>query len=286
MDDVIALTGLTVTGRHGVFAHERRDGQPFTVDVELRVDTTDAAATDDLRHTVDYGGLAQRLAAVIGGDPVDLLETLAQRLADVCLADDRVAAATVTVHKPRAPIPLDFADVSVRITRAAAAPVIVALGSNLGDRLAHLQRGLDLLAAHPMVRVAAVSAVYETAPVGGPEQGAYLNAVARLDTSLPPDALLGVCHVVEAAEGRVREIRWGARTLDIDLIAHGRARRSGPGLVLPHPRAAERAFVLAPWLNLDSAALLPGAGPVRALLERVGTAGVARRDELALEVPA
>jgi dihydroneopterin aldolase len=116
--DQIALTGLTVRGNHGVFDFERRDGQDFIVDVTLEVDLQIAAASDDIADTVHYGALAEALAAVIAGEPVNLLETLAERLAHVCLADRRVAAATVTVHKPQAPIPLSFADVSVTIRRS------------------------------------------------------------------------------------------------------------------------------------------------------------------------
>jgi len=116
--DQIALTGLTVRGNHGVFDFERRDGQDFVVDVALEVDSRIAAASDDIADTVHYGELAEALAAVIAGEPVNLLETLAERLVQVCLADRRVAAATVTVHKPQAPIPLSFADVSVTIRRA------------------------------------------------------------------------------------------------------------------------------------------------------------------------
>jgi dihydroneopterin aldolase len=115
--DRIALTGLRVRGNHGVFDHERVDGQEFVVDVVLETDTRRAAASDDLADTVDYGTLAGSLAAVVGGEPVDLLETLVARLADVCLADPRVDAAEVTVHKPQAPIPLSFDDVSVAIRR-------------------------------------------------------------------------------------------------------------------------------------------------------------------------
>jgi dihydroneopterin aldolase len=116
-NDRIRLTGLRVRGNHGVFDHERRDGQEFVVDAELEVSTAAAAASDDLTDTVDYGELAERLAAVIAGEPVNLLETLVARLADVCLADPRVTAATVTVHKPQAPIPLAFADVAVTVRR-------------------------------------------------------------------------------------------------------------------------------------------------------------------------
>lgn len=117
MADHIALTGLTVRGNHGVYDHERRDGQDFVVDVDLELDTSPAAASDDVADTVDYGVLATALAEVVAGDPANLLETLARRLADVCLGDSRVAAATVTVHKPQAPIPLRFADVAVTIRR-------------------------------------------------------------------------------------------------------------------------------------------------------------------------
>jgi dihydroneopterin aldolase len=107
-----------VRGFHGVLPQERRDGQDFLVDVVLHLDVTEAAATDDLARTVDYGGLAQQLADVVAGEPVDLLETLASRLADVCLVDPRVLRAEVTVHKPAAPLPVAFDDVSVTVTRS------------------------------------------------------------------------------------------------------------------------------------------------------------------------
>jgi dihydroneopterin aldolase len=116
--DRISLTGLRARGFHGVFEHERRNGQDFLVDAVLELDTRASAASDDLADTVDYGDLAQRLAAIVTGEPVKLLETLAARRADVCLADPRVEAATVTVHKPQAPIPLTFADVAVTIRRS------------------------------------------------------------------------------------------------------------------------------------------------------------------------
>ena len=116
-EDRIALTGLRVRGHHGVLPEERRDGQDFLVDVVLRLDLRAAAASDDVTDTVHYGELAERLASVVSGEPVDLIETLAERLAAVCLEDDRVEQAEVTVHKPSAPIALDFADVSVTVVR-------------------------------------------------------------------------------------------------------------------------------------------------------------------------
>ena len=118
MGDRIALTGLRVRGHHGVLAQERRDGQDFLVDAVLHLDLRPAGETDDLTRTVHYGELAERLAAIVAGEPVNLLETLADRLVTACLADERVTAAEVTVHKPQAPIPLEFADVAVTLRRS------------------------------------------------------------------------------------------------------------------------------------------------------------------------
>lgn len=116
--DEITLTGLRVFGRHGVYDEERRVGQDFVVDVTLCLDTRRAAATDDVADTVHYGELAEQIAAIVGGEPVDLLETLAARIADQVLTADLVDSVRVTVHKPYAPIPLSFTDVSVTIDRA------------------------------------------------------------------------------------------------------------------------------------------------------------------------
>jgi dihydroneopterin aldolase len=117
MPDRITLTGLRVRGFHGVLPEERRDGQDFVVDAVLKLDTRAAAASDALEDTIDYGVLAGALAKVVAGDPCDLLETLADRLAAVCLAHPSVFEVEVTVHKPSAPIPLAFDDVSVTVVR-------------------------------------------------------------------------------------------------------------------------------------------------------------------------
>ena len=118
MTDRITLTGLRVRGHHGVFDHERRDGQDFLLDATLWLDLTKAATTDDLTQTVHYGELAEKAAAIIAGPPVDLIETVAGRIADMIMTDERVRATEVTIHKPSAPIPLTFADVSVTIRRS------------------------------------------------------------------------------------------------------------------------------------------------------------------------
>jgi 2-amino-4-hydroxy-6-hydroxymethyldihydropteridine diphosphokinase len=164
---------------------------------------------------------------------------------------------------------------------------VIAMGSNLGDRLDYLQGGLDGLFDTPRIRFLAVSPVYQTAPVGGPEQQAdYLNAVVIAETTMPAQAVLERCQGLEAAFGRVRGELWGPRTLDLDLIIYGDEVSNSPGLTLPHPRAHERAFVLAPWHDADPGALLPGWGPVADLLAAIGTAGVARLEGAVLHPPA
>jgi dihydroneopterin aldolase/2-amino-4-hydroxy-6-hydroxymethyldihydropteridine diphosphokinase len=177
-----------------VLPFERQDGQDFLIDAVLSVDTRPAAATDDLALTADYGTLSERLAHIVAGEPVQLIETLAQRLAQACLAEPAVQRVRITVHKPHAPISLPFSDVSVTITRDRPVPVVLALGSNLGDRQQELQRAVDQLAATPGVHVTAVSPVYETGPVGGPEQPDYLNAVVLASSSLPAADLLRRAH--------------------------------------------------------------------------------------------
>ena len=130
----------------------------------------------------------------------------------------------------------------------------------------------------------AVSPVYETAPVGGPPQPDYLNAVLLARTTLPSRVLLDRLHEVEAASERVRDVRWGPRTLDIDIIAVEGEVSDDPELTLPHPRAHERAFVLAPWHDVDPGAVLPGHGTVAALLAATDESGV-RRSPLPLTLP-
>jgi 2-amino-4-hydroxy-6-hydroxymethyldihydropteridine diphosphokinase len=151
---------------------------------------------------------------------------------------------------------------------AGAADAVLALGANLGDAASTLRSAVAALSAEPGIEVRAVSGVWQTPPVGGPEQPDYLNAVLLARTRLSPRDLLAACHRIEAEHGRRREVRWGPRTLDIDVITYADLEVSAPDLQLPHPRAAERAFVLAPWNQADPDAVVPGTagGPVADLL--------------------
>ena len=164
--------------------------------------------------------------------------------------------------------------------------VVLALGSNLGDRLENLQGAVDALFDAPGLDFRAASPVYQTAPVGGPEQPDYLNAVVTADTALTGRTILDRAHGVEEAFQRVREVAWGPRTLDVDVIVCGDEISDDPVLTLPHPRAHERAFVLAPWHDIEPDAEIPGHGRIEELLKAIGLDGVRRADGSGLQPPA
>jgi len=350
--DQVRLVGLEARGFHGVLEHERREGQTFRADVTVHLDTRPAAEDDELGKAVDYSVLAEEVAAVLAGTPVDLVETLAERIAAVALANPRVHTVDVTVHKPQAPIRPPFDDVVVSVRRdrstppvvgaedhrrrrpatpeplevpsleplaapapavppvppaAPAAPVVaatptaplavspgapvatvpatspsgeaprerdrlderptepvevvIALGSNIGQSQELLRSAVDALAAEPGIEVHAVSPLARTAAVGGPEgQPDFLNAVVLARTTLAPRELLHAAQRIEDEHGRVREVRWGPRTLDVDIVQYGGLVAWADDLELPHPRAHERAFVLLPWAEVDPDAVLGGLG--------------------------
>jgi 2-amino-4-hydroxy-6-hydroxymethyldihydropteridine diphosphokinase len=166
--------------------------------------------------------------------------------------------------------------------------VVLSVGSNLGDRLGTLQGCVQAIGGLGDTDVLAISPVYETAPVGGPVQPDYLNAVLITSTCLPPLDLLAAAQGIEADFGRVRTQgaeRFGPRTLDIDVISYDGQISDDPVLTLPHPRAHERAFVLAPWHDVDAGASLPGRGPVAGLLAGLDRHGVRRQSDMALRAP-
>lgn len=284
--DAIELTGVRAVGHHGVFDHERRDGQEFVVDVRLVVSVERAARTDDLTDTIDYGRVAGQVVERIGGPAYDVIEALAVAIADDILTDERIASAEVTVHKPHAPIPHPFVDAAVRVRRGGGAHVVLALGANLGDRVRALSSAVAELAAVDGLDLTGISPLFETDPIG-PEQPDYLNAVVVGRCRRTPEALLATLHEIEAHHDRVRSLRWGPRTLDLDLVQFGvpggprEVLSDAATLLLPHPRAHERAFVLVPWAALEPNARLRLGGSrddpvvgVAELLTRVGDQAV------------
>jgi 2-amino-4-hydroxy-6-hydroxymethyldihydropteridine diphosphokinase len=178
---------------------------------------------------------------------------------------------------------VDAADVTLSNPKRA----VIALGSNLGNRLETLQGAVDALEDTPGLRVKAVSRVYETEPWGVDpgSQPSYFNAVVLVRTTLPPSSLLERAHAVEDAFDRVREERWGPRTIDVDILAYGDVVSDDPLLTLPHPRVHERAFVLVPWYEVEPEGRIAGRGSVAELLGTVGQDGVVPRADLELRLP-
>lgn len=276
--DTIRIEGVKALGCHGVLAEERTYDQPFVVDIELEVDTALSAATDDVAHTISYADVAQDAVAVITGESVNLIETLANRIAEKVLERGPLSVA-VTIHKPEAPVGLPFSDVFVTVRRngplldndAGIRHVVLALGANLGEPRANLEWAIEQITMLD-VHVDAVSQFYETEPVLAPGQAAqpnYTNAVVALDTALSPLELLRELQRIEVRGGRVRHERWGARLLDIDIIDFEGVTSTVQRLTLPHPRAAERLFVLEPWASIEPDAILGGI-PVTQLARQTG----------------
>ncbi|MEM9036119.1 MAG: 2-amino-4-hydroxy-6-hydroxymethyldihydropteridine diphosphokinase [Actinomycetota bacterium] len=273
--DRIELRAIRAVGTIGVLPEEQARPQPFEIDLVLEVDARSAGRTDDLEQSVDYGVAIALAVKVIEQEETLLLERVATRITEEILGLARVDAVEVVVRKLRPPVPEDIASTGVRIRRTRAdlarAPrrptvAYVAIGSNLGDRRAHLR-----YAVRALPDVVAVSGVFETEPVGGPEQGPYLNMVAKLETEQDPFELLETCLAIEAGAGRERIVRWGARTLDLDVLLWGDASIESEHLTVPHPRMWERRFVLTPLADLAPELLPDGweANVVDGAVERV-----------------
>jgi dihydroneopterin aldolase / 2-amino-4-hydroxy-6-hydroxymethyldihydropteridine diphosphokinase len=251
VNDAIELCGLQLLTTVGVLPHEREAPQPLLVDLRLFVDLNAAGQSDALGDTINYGEVCDTIARV--ADEVDdlLLERLAERLTAALLCDPLLERVELSVKKLRPPVPHLLETSGVRITRARGRLTppeshlaYLSIGSNLGDRCGFLRHAVDFL------RPSAVSQVYETAPVGGPEQGPFLNMVLAVETQLDPYALLRRCQRVERAANRKRMVHWGPRTLDVDIIFYDDFHIVSPELTLPHPRTFERRFVLAPLAEL------------------------------------
>lgn len=266
MADTIWLSGISAHAHHGVFTNEKVTGQRFVLDVGYELDTRAAARDDDVTRAVSYADVATAVHAALTGPAVDLIETLAERLARVVLGFADVDAVTVVVHKPQAPLAVPFQDVTLTIRRtrttvvpAAPVPVVLGLGGNLGDVRAALSAAVrELGSVVADLRVAtAVRTEAMRLPGTGPQPD-YWNTVVVGTTRLAATELLAACQAVELAHGRVRHERWGARTLDVDIVAYGDLNAETDTLVLPHPGAGARSFVTVPWAELQPDAVWHG----------------------------
>lgn len=251
--DEIRIERLKVFAHHGVLPSETKKGQNFYVNATLHLDVRPAGRADDLEQSVNYAEVCHFLHHFLTEHTYLLIESAAERAASALLVRfPLVRAVDLEVCKPHAPIGLPFQDVSVTVHRAWHT-AYVGIGSNLGDRKAHIRHAMEKLSAFHEVRLVSASSLLETKPYGGVEQENFLNGVLKLETILPPEELLEKLRGVEASEGRDRSeraIHWGPRTLDLDILFYDREVYESDTLVIPHVDLENRYFVLKPLSEL------------------------------------
>ncbi|MDR3344225.1 MAG: 2-amino-4-hydroxy-6-hydroxymethyldihydropteridine diphosphokinase [Oscillospiraceae bacterium] len=267
--ETLLIRGLRLFAYHGVNEDEKRLGQYFVLDITAQLDASAACSSDFLADTVSYAALLKTARSAFTSVRCDLLERAAQLVADAVLENfPPLRELTVRVLKPDAPIAAEFAAVGVEIVRQRHEALrvtpdrrraVLALGANLGDAAATLRSSCAAMKNLPNTELVAASSVYKTAPFAcDTPQPDYLNACVLLETALSPHTLLGALLGIEAAHGRERPYPNAPRTLDLDLLLYEGASLSTAELTVPHPRMAERAFVLVPLRDLFPQGDAPG----------------------------
>lgn len=248
--DEIRISGLTIRGNHGVYDFEKEKGQKFVLDLVLYTSTQHAGLTDDLSETINYGEVARFAQQEFTRISYDLIEAAAENLALAILKKySGLHSVEVTVSKPEAPIEIPFSNVSVTIRRKWH-KAYLSVGSNIGESEAILERAAGELADNVAVRSLRRASVYKTKPYGYEDQPDFTNSMWEIETVLNPFELLKVCNEIEAKEGRTREIHWGPRTLDIDIVYYDNLIINTPELTIPHADMENRLFVLEPLNEL------------------------------------
>ncbi len=248
--DEIRIEGLEVYAHHGVYPEETKNGQYFYVNAILYTNVRQAGGEDSLERTINYGTVCRFITDWMQENTCLLLEAVAERLSQALLLEyGPLAALELEIQKPHAPISLPFGNVSVKVRRGWHRAYI-AVGSNLGNRKTHILSGIQALKVHPLIKLKKVSKMIVTEPYGGVEQEDFLNGALEIETLLEPEELLEVLHQVEDAEGRKRTLRWGPRTLDLDILFYDRICYESENLVIPHVDLENRVFVLKPMSEI------------------------------------
>lgn len=244
--DEIRIEKLEVYAYHGVYPEERKRGQIFMVSAVLYSDIHRAGAEDKIEFSTDYGSVSLFIEKQMRENTYHTLEAVAENLArEILLNYNLISGLDLEVYKPEAPIPLPFGCVSVKIHRRWH-KAYLSVGSNMGDRKQYIEDGIQALKAHTRIKVVRVSDIIETEPYGGVEQDNFLNGVIEIETLLEPEELLQVLHEIENNAGRERKLRWGPRTLDLDILFFDKLVYESNDLVIPHPDIQNREFVLKP----------------------------------------
>ena len=269
--DKINIRNLEVFAKHGIYLEERVLGQKFIVSATIYMDLRGAGKSDELEESIDYGGICREIKSYVEENKFNLIERVAEGLAEKLLVDNQVIKRIwIEVKKPWAPVAIHVETVSVEIERGRHTAYI-ALGSNMGDKEEHLRFAVGELEKARGCRVLRVSGFITTEPYGYTEQDEFLNGCLELDTLLTPSELLDLLHDIENKAGRVREERWGPRTLDLDIIFYDNEVVSTETLRIPHIEAHKREFVLKPLQEIAPNKLHPTIGKtVTELLEELG----------------
>lgn len=272
--DEIKISNLEVFGHHGVYAEENTLGQKFLVTARLFTDTKKAGKTDALEDSIDYGDVCRTIKQVMEAQNYKLLETVAEKVAQCLLCTyPSLEGLQLEIKKPWAPIMLPIDTVSVVIERSWHT-LCLSIGSNLGNRKEHLDYGVERLRQNPMIRRLRVSTYLETEPYGYTEQPRFLNACIVCQTLLSPMEVLELAHAIEGERNRTREIHWGPRTLDLDILFYDDAVIEEETLTIPHPEMELRQFVLEPLAELVPGYRNPANGKtVRQMLTELGKKG-------------
>ncbi len=248
--DQIKIQNLEIFAHHGVFPEENVLGQKFLVTATLYTDTRTAGKTDDLEFSIHYGEICQRMEHFLTTNTFKLLESAAEELAEMLLlTTPRLEKIRLEIKKPWAPIGLSLETVSVEIERRWHTAYI-ALGSNMGDKEQYLTQAIDALSKASSCKVSQVSSFLRTKPYGVTDQDDFLNGCLKLRTLLTPQELLKVLHGIEKDAGRERVLRWGPRTLDLDIIFYDDWIVDDNDLCIPHVDMHRREFVLKPLHEL------------------------------------
>lgn len=248
--DEIRIDNLEVYAYHGVFPEENEKGQPFFVNAVLYTDTRAAGLADELTLSTHYGEVCHTITVWMQEHTCKLIETVAENVArEILLQYPLVKAVDVEIRKPEAPIGLPFESVSVKIHRSWHRAYL-SIGSNMGDREQYIAQAIKALDADAAVKVDKVSALLTTKPYGGVEQQDFLNGAIAVTTLLSPEELLALLHRIEAAADRKREVRWGPRTLDLDIVFFDKLVYESEDLIIPHVDMENRYFVLKPLSEL------------------------------------